>query len=194
MTMKYDFTGVAEWNQIQGWFDLSQAIAMQIFVKRLPPNSKLVELGSFQGRSSVAIAAVLPPNSVLYCVDHFQGSPEHKQWNLNISNLLEAFNANIERFGVKDKIYTLAMSTTEAAAKFEPQSLDLVLIDAAHDYDSVKADLLNWYPKLKPGGYLFCDDYQPEWPGVMQAVKTVGLQGNLVTGSLWLHRKPLEGV
>ena len=58
MTMRYDFTGVAEWNQIKGWFDLSQAIAIQTFVKKLPPNSKLVELGSYQDRSSVAIAAV----------------------------------------------------------------------------------------------------------------------------------------
>lgn len=191
---RYDFTGIAEWNQINGWFDLSQAIAIQTFVKQLPPRSKLVELGSFQGRSSVAIAAVLPPESVLYCVDHFQGSEEHKQWNLDVSNLLEAFTSNIERFGVKDKIYTLSMSTTEAAQKFEPESVDLVLVDAAHDYDSVKADLLHWYPKLKPGGYLFCDDYQPEWPGVMRAVKTVGLEGKLISGSLWMHRKPLEGV
>lgn len=191
---QYDFTGIAEWNQIKGWFNLSQAIAIQSIVKQLPPGSKLVELGSYQGRSSVAIAAVLPPNSVLYCVDHFKGSEEHKKWNLNINNLLEAFTNNIERFGVKDKIYTLAMSSTEAAEKFEGESLDLVLVDAAHDYDSVKADLLSWYPKLKRGGYLLCDDYEPSWPGVMRAVKTVGLEGNVIAESLWMHQKPNVGV
>lgn len=187
---RYDFTGVAEWNQIQGWFDLAQAIALQTFVKQLPPKSSLVELGCFQGRSSVAIASVLPQESVLFCVDHFEGSLEHKKWNLDLSNLLEAFTANIERFGVKDKIKPLAMSTTAAAEQFQPLSVDLILVDAAHDYDSVKSDLLAWYPKLKHGGYLFCDDYQKEWPGVMRAVKSVGLEGNLVTGSLWLHKKP----
>lgn len=189
---KYDFTGIAEWNQIKGWFDISQAVAIQQFVKQLPPGSQLVELGSFQGRSSVAIASVLPADSMLYCVDHFAGSEEHKKWNLDISNLLDAFTKNIERFGVKDKINTLVMSTVEAAAKFEPESVDLVLLDAAHDYDSVKADLLNWYPKLKPGGYLFCDDYEPGWPGVMRAVKTVGLEGKVLAGSLWMHRKPAK--
>lgn len=188
---QYDFTRIAEWNQIKGWFDLSEAIAIQTIVKQLPPGSKLVELGSFQGRSSVAISAVLPPNSVLYCVDHFQGSEEHKNLNLDIGNLLDAFTTNIERFGVKDKIYTLVMSTTEAAEKFEPETLDLIFLDAAHDYDSVKTDVLNWYPKLKPGGYLFCDDYAPNWPGVMRALKTVGLEGKLVTGSLWMHKKPV---
>lgn len=120
MTMnRYDFTGVAEWHQIQGWFELPQAIAMQTFVKQLPPGWKLVELGSFQGRSSVAIASVMPPDSFFYCVDHFQGSQEHKRANLEISNLLEAFTQTIERLGIKDKIYTGAMSTEEAAAEGE---------------------------------------------------------------------------
>ena len=190
----YDFTGIAQWEQIQGWFHLHKAVAIQSAVKQLPPGSKLVELGSFQGRSSVAIASVMPPNSILYCVDHFQGMEDYKQWNFDLSNLWQAFSNNIERFGVKDKIRALSMTTSEAADKFEPEYFDLVLVDAAHDYDSVKTDLLNWYPKLKPGGYLFCDDYQPEWPGVMRAIKTVGLEGQVVAGSLWVHRKPLAGV
>lgn len=190
--VNYDFTPVAQWAQIPGSCSLEKALVIQQIVKQLSPGSRLVELGSFQGRSSVAIASVLPANSVLYCVDHFAGSEEHKKWNLDISNLLDAFIKNIDRFGVKDKINTLVMSTVEAAAKFEPESVDLVLLDAAHDYDSVKTDLLNWYPKLKPGGYLFCDDYEPGWPGVMRAVKAVGLEGKVLAGSLWVHRKPAK--
>lgn len=185
----YDFTGIIEWEAIEGWFSLAQAVALQKIVKQLPSGSKVVELGSYKGRSSVAIASVLPAESILYCVDHFQGSEEHKQSNLDL-NLLKAFTKNIEQFGVKDKISTLSMTTTEAAAKFDPESLDLVLVDAAHDYDSVKADLLNWYPKIKPGGFLLCDDYEVGWPGVMRAVKTVGLEGTLITESLWMHQKP----
>ncbi|MBE9225624.1 class I SAM-dependent methyltransferase [Phormidium sp. LEGE 05292] len=186
----YDFTGILEWEGIEGWFSLAQALALQKIVKQLPTGSKVVELGSYKGRSSVAIASVLPADSILYCVDHFQGSEEHKQSNFDVSNLLAAFTKNIEQFGVKDKIYTLSMTTTEAAAKFDPESLDLVFVDAAHDYDSVKADLLNWYPKIKPGGFLLCDDYEVGWPGVMRAVKTVGLEGTLITESLWMHQKP----
>ncbi len=189
---QYDFTGIAQWNAIKGWFSLEKAIAIQRAVKQLPTGARVVELGSFQGRSSVAIAAVLPPESILYCVDHFKGSPEHLSMNIDITNLLEAFTNNIEKFGVKDKIIPLAMSTAEAAEKFEAESLDLILLDAAHDYDSVKADLLQWYPKLKPGGFLFCDDYAPNWPGVVRAIATVGLEGQLAAPALWCHQKPLE--
>jgi predicted O-methyltransferase YrrM len=191
---RYDFTGILEWDQIEGWFNLPQALALQKIVKQLPTRSKVVELGSYKGRSSVAIAAVLPAESILYCVDHFQGSEEHKISNIDVSNLLAEFTRNIEQFGVKDKISALSMTTTEAAAKFDPESLDLVLVDAAHDYDSVKADLLHWYPKIKPGGILLCDDYEPGWPGVMRAVKTVGLEGTVIAESLWMHQKPKEKV
>lgn len=185
----YDFTAVAKWNKIPGWFSLEKAIAIQQLVKQLPNGSQLVELGSYQGRSSVVIAAVLPVDSFLYCVDHFKGSPEHHKGNLDLTNLLESFKKNIDEFGVKEKIRVLAMSTTEAAEKFEPESVNLILVDAAHDYDSVKLDLLKWYPKLKPGGFLFCDDYQTEWPGVIRAIKAVGLEGELVAPSLWFHKK-----
>lgn len=187
---RYDFTGILEWDRIEGWFNLPQAVALQKIVKSLPVGSKVVELGSYKGRSSVAIASVLPTESILYCVDHFQGSEEHKKSNLDVADLLETFTKNIEQFGVKDKICTLAMTTTQAAAKFDPETLDLVFVDAAHDYDSVKSDLLHWYPKIKPGGFLLCDDYEVGWPGVMRAVKTMGLEGTVIAESLWMHQKP----
>lgn len=140
----------------------------------------------------MAIAAVLPPESHLYCVDRFKGSPENLSMNIDLTNLLEAFTNNIEKFGVKDKIPPLAMSTAEAAEKFEPESLDLILLDADRDGDSVKPDLLQWYPKLKPGSFLFGDDCAPNWPGVVRAIAAVGLEGQLAAPVLWCHQKPLE--
>jgi predicted O-methyltransferase YrrM len=189
---RYDFTGVAEWSRIPGWFDLPKAIAIQQIVKELPPGSTLVELGSFQGRSSVAIASVLPAGSVLHCVDHFEGSPEHRTMKLDLSNLFESFQRNIAKFGVQDRIRVLRMSTIEAAARFDRASVDAILLDASHDFVSVKSDLEHWYPKLKPAGVLFCDDYEPAWPGVQQAVEAVGLTGEVIARALFLHRKPVD--
>lgn len=196
---KYDFTeltGLRQWMQLTGWFDLEEAIAIQSAVKQLPPGSRIAELGSFQGKSSVAIASVMPADSILYCVDMFRGTiirPGEKKPPIEeiVKKNLDAITKNLEAFGVKDKVRVLVMSTNEAAGKFEGEYFDLVFIDADHSYEGVKADLLNWYPKLKPGGFLFCDDYgMPEFPGVAQAVQTVGLQGQVVAPSLWAHRKP----
>lgn len=194
----YDFTGIATWDQIKGFFSLAEAIAMQLVVKHLPPNSVLVELGSFQGRSSVAIAAVLPESSVLHCIDFFEGTilspgqvrpPMEEVVKMNV----DAFTKNIEAFGVKDKVKLHISPTTAAAKLFAPESIDLLFIDADHSYEGVVADLQHWYPKLKSGGFLLCDDYEEKWPGVIQAIQTFGLQGRLIAPSLWFHRKePLQ--
>jgi len=185
---RYDFTGITAWSQIKGWFDLPKAIAIQTAIKELPPGSTLVELGSFQGRSSVAIASVMPPNSKLFCVDHFHGSAEHA--DIDTSDMFARFRENIETFGVADRIEVLAMTTLEAAEKFDTASVQLLLLDASHDYESVAADLAAWYDKIVAGGFLFCDDYDPRWPGVMQAVDERGLPGKVVAGAFWKHRRP----
>jgi predicted O-methyltransferase YrrM len=186
---RYDFTGAAEWNRISGWFNLSKAIAVQQRVKTLPPGAVLVELGSFHGRSSVAIAAVMPEGAVLHCVDHFQGSAEHHQLGLSVSDMQSVLLRNLESFGVRDRVRVHAMGTLEAARLVADASVDFLLLDASHDLESVMADLAAWHPKLKSGGLLFCDDYDPHWPGVMEAVRRFGLPGQLAATALWLHQK-----
>lgn len=51
-------------------------------------------------------------------------------------------------------------SSTEAAKFFNAKSLDFVYIDAAHDYQNVKADIEAWWPTIKSGGMLGGHDYE----------------------------------
>ncbi len=196
-----DFTGsaaLARWLKVTGFFDLEEAMAVQALVKALPEGAQVAELGTFQGRSSVAIAGVLPPGGTLHCVDHFEGAllqpgqakppvPEIVKTNL------AALKAHLERFGVAGRIKVYVGRTVDAAARFADASLHLLFVDAGHDYASVRADLAAWYPKLAPGGFLVCDDYEEKWPGVVRAVDETGLAGKLIAPSLWAHRKPVPG-
>ena len=53
-------------------------------------------------------------------------------------------------------------------------NLDLVYIDAAHDYDSVKQDILTWLPKIKKGGFIAGHDYRYDPNiGVYEAVNDI---------------------
>jgi hypothetical protein len=48
---------------------------------------------------------------------------------------------------------------------------DMIFLDAMHDYESVKADIDRWWPKLKAGGIFAWHDYgHGDFPGVKQAV------------------------
>lgn len=46
------------------------------------------------------------------------------------------------------------------AVKLVLEDLDLVYIDANHDYKYVREDILAWWPKIKKGGVLAGHDYQ----------------------------------
>jgi hypothetical protein len=172
----YDFSAVDEWNRIRCWFSLETAIAIQRCVRKLPVGARLVEVRSIEGRSSVAIAAVMPPQSMLHCGDHFRGAKEHREAGLHVSGVYKSFLKNIVGFGVRPAIRGLRSNTVEAARHFADESVDLLRHDASHDFLSVTDDLQAWYPRLKPRGWLFCDAYEKSWRGVI-AVSHLGLAG-----------------
>lgn len=59
----------------------------------------------------------------------------------------------------------------EIVDSFPDDYFDFIYIDACHLYDSVKADLKDFFPKLKVGGLMCGHDYINLWDfGVIQAV------------------------
>lgn len=70
-------------------------------------------------------------------------------------------------------------------------SIDVVFIDALHDYESVKQDIALWWPLVREGGYLCGHDYNHKWPGVMRAVAEAFplFKVGLAPDSVWFIRK-----
>jgi hypothetical protein len=62
--------------------------------------------------------------------------------------------------------------SVEAAKPIADASLDFVYIDAGHTYESVKADLAAWIPKVRVGGIVSGHDYfNGPWDGIEFGVK-----------------------
>ena len=61
-------------------------------------------------------------------------------------------------------------ASAEAAAEFPLASIDLVFIDARHDWPFVAEDLALWAPRVRPGGIVAGHDFSPMFPGVVDAV------------------------
>lgn len=69
------------------------------------------------------------------------------------------------------RITILEGNSAAMAAHVGDGDLDFVFIDASHDYDSVRADIQAWLPKVRQGGMVLGHDWNPErFPGVIQAV------------------------
>lgn len=69
----------------------------------------------------------------------------------------EAVRANLGRYGDRSSVWR--MTSAEAADRVPPHSLDFVYIDARHDYDSVREDLVLWHRRVRPYGVLAGHDY-----------------------------------
>jgi predicted O-methyltransferase YrrM len=110
-------------------------------------------------------------------------------------------------FGLRRVI--IARPSVEAAENFDDNSMDFVFLDADHSYESVKADITAWWPKIKPGGWLCGHDYggwlvvkrggkeTKQYFGVKQAVdefaEGLGLRVEPDEDYTFFLRRPLGG-
>lgn len=63
-------------------------------------------------------------------------------------------------------------------------TVDLVLVDAGHEYANARADSQAALRLLRPGGVILWDDYEPCWPGVVKAVDELELPVRRLTPGL----------
>ena len=160
------------YESIPGWFTFPGLY--RDMVQRAPADrpSEFVEVGCWKGRSAAFMGVEIvnsgkPIN--LICVDTFTGSAEHSA-DVSVQNntLFMEFEHNIEP--VKGVVHACPLSSIEAAENMRMwgAEFDFVFIDAAHDKDSVLADITAWFPLVRPGGVIAGHDWQEA--GVNDAV------------------------
>jgi hypothetical protein len=98
---------------------------------------------------------------------------------------------NILACGLESTVQLVIADSVSAAGIFADNSVAWVHIDARHDYDSVKADIEAWMPKVTAGGWLSGDDFMPDaWPGVVAAVSDCLPDANPWCSGQWRWLKP----
>jgi len=161
---------------IDGWFDFEDVYRRM--VNEAPSQAYFVEVGAFLGKSTSFMAVEISNSRKdirFDVVDTWDGSLEHQQGaehertTVLEGTLFDNFKRNMKP--VAHIIAPVRAPSLEAANRYDDRSLDFVFLDAAHDYENVKADIVAWRPKVKPGGYLGGHDYQLLFPGVMKAVQ-----------------------
>jgi predicted O-methyltransferase YrrM len=155
---------------IQGWMKPPELAFLQELAAAVPENGRVVEIGSWKGRSTVAICSALEavPGARITAVDTFEGdsSTASVVGEIDTSGLYDAFRENTREFPFLDVVRGQSLA---AAATFADGSIDWLFVDADHTYESVRADIAGWAPKVRPGGLFSGHDFGA-WPGVTQAV------------------------
>lgn len=121
------------------------------------PHFKIVEVGSFEGVSTLLFSKFVDTVYAVDCYDYKVPPtgriPEHDQ------SFVIAEKLFLERTkGIKN-IVKIRKRSVDAAKDFPDRSLDAVYIDAEHDEDSVREDIKAWRPKIRFGGYLCGHDF-----------------------------------
>jgi predicted O-methyltransferase YrrM len=151
---KYGPVNIARAEQIEGWMGHDELIwlATQARTRKV-----IVEVGSHAGKSTRAFAD--NTDGVVYAVDRWDDS-----------SVLMQFYENLGDHIATGKVRPVRMSSAEGARALRSVKPDMVFIDADHEYESIKADILSWRPLLVDDGLLCGHDYSADFPGVIQAV------------------------
>lgn len=178
------------YQNILGWFDFEEVYTRM--VDAAGPFARFVEIGAFQGKSTsfMAVEICNSRKRILFdVIDTWEGSvehlygQEHESTDVIDRSLYQAFRTNTKP--IAHLINPIRLPSVEAAQGYQDHSLDFVFIDAAHDYDNVRADILAWQPKVKSGGYLGGHDFILNYPGVIQAVNELVPNASII-GTSWL--------
>lgn len=127
-----------------------------------------VEVGTADGRCTEAVLAACP-RLRMTTLDPWRPQPGHcgpedwRDWP-HAENERKA-RARLARFS--DRCRILKTYSKDAADTFAPGSLDFVFLDGDHGLEGIRADIIMWRDKIRPGGMLLVHDIN--WPTVRAA-------------------------
>lgn len=152
------------YQNIDGWSTGITELYKYVIDNCIDNDLHFIEVGVWKGRSACFMAVEIAnsgKNISFDCIDDWRGDPkEESHWAdpiLKENRLYEHFLENISP--VTQYIKPIRLKSLEAVSLYEDSSVDFIFIDASHDYDSVKEDIVAWLPKLKPGGILAGHDF-----------------------------------
>ena len=133
------------------------------------PDAIVVEIGAFEGTTTVFMAKVLRAlgrRVPVLSIDPFErATPD----SLNPQGVQSAYLRNVREAGFENQCLPL-LAFSQHAAAVVPNRIGVLVVDGSHHYEAVKSDLLLYGRKVPPGGMIFVDDYGPAYAGVMTAV------------------------
>lgn len=110
-----------------------------------------VEIGSFQGVSGALIAAAMPRDGVLYCIDPWTETGGKKDPSFAI------FCRQMKRKGVAGKVRVLRGTSQDMAGQL-PAQVDFMFIDGDHSRSAITFDWALAKRIVKSGGYVCLHD------------------------------------
>lgn len=146
---------------VDGWLSADQARRLHLAAAACPPGGRIVEIGSFRGRSTIVLASAAPEGAEVVAIDPHAGTDRGPQEIAGHEQEAhadrEAFAANLARAGVAGRVRHVAAFSADAL-DLVPGRIDVLYVDGAHRFGPARADLRDWGARVCGGGTLLVHD------------------------------------
>ena len=146
---------------VEGWFSPEQVERISARAAEVVAGGRVVEIGSFRGRSVIAIARSAPGDVEIVAIDPHAGNDRGPQ---EIEGFEEeaaednvVFNKNLAKAGVADRVRHVRKFSHDAHDDVE-SPIDLLHIDGAHRFTPAREDIKAWGDRVAPGGSMLIHD------------------------------------
>jgi len=156
-------------NSIKGFLDVREGKALYDTALEASRYGPCLEIGSYCGKSTVHIgSACKKNNSILFSIDHHQGSEEQQPGEEYFDpelfdpesccvDTFKTFRKTIKEANLVDTVVPMVCHS-EVAGRQWTTPLSLVFIDGGHTYDAAYSDYNTWAGHVMPNGYLLIHD------------------------------------
>lgn len=168
-------TLLASVRKIEGWLSDKEAellvcTAIQA-LRSLPQPHHVVEIGSYHGKSTVLLGAVIKqlfPGTGLVAIDPHDGKQGAVDQGLHrFPPSLAYLQKNVAAAGITEVVEVIQDHSYNVEWDLP---VSLLFIDGLHDYGSVYKDFHHFSDCIQPGGYIAFHDYADYFPGVKKMV------------------------
>ena len=191
---------------LAGW-NGNRPIFKELIEKTKP--TTIIEVGSWLGLSAITMGKAVKElglNTTIHCVDTWLGAIEFWTTGKNTYDrdlktvngypqVYYQFLSNVVHNNLEDVILPFPNTSENGYRYFKYNNItaQMIYIDASHEEDDVYKDLNNYYELLENNGILFGDDYQKDWPGVINSVNRFAEEKNLpleiISNNFWVLKK-----
>jgi predicted O-methyltransferase YrrM len=146
---------------VEGWLSEGQARRLWDRASALRPPARVVEIGSYRGRSAIVLGRAAREGVEVVAIDPHAGTDRGPREIHGPAAAGEAdhraFLANLERAGVAGAVRHVRRPSQEALHAVEGP-VSLLFVDGAHRYRPARDDLARWGARVRPGGTLLVHD------------------------------------
>lgn len=150
--------GIAD---VEGWLTDEQARRLYERAQALHDDARIVEIGSFRGRSLIVLASAAPPGAEIVAIDPHGGGDRGPQEIAPDQRLGDsdhaAFIANLQQAGVAPRVRHVRKTSADALGDVHG-AIDLLYIDGAHRFGPARRDVVDWGDRVRDGGVMLIHD------------------------------------